>query len=193
MKVVILRPAAPWLAPEIREQGVELRRCERRWRTTGLTVHREAYAQKSVVMNNLISCAKKTYSSELISACGTDQKELFGIVQSPNSGSTEKQFPHVRTAEVLANQFAEFFESKVIIIRRDLLQRSTQVIDPLPDSSLPECGSTFDGFKPVTCNEFSSLVKKIAAKYCSVDPIPANVLISCFDTLLPVIKKIVNT
>ena len=32
-----------------------------------------------------------------------------------------------------------------------------------------------------------------AAKHCSVDPIPANVLISCFDTLLPVITKIVNT
>ena len=36
---------------------------------------------------------------------------------------------------------------------------NAQVIDPLPDSSLPECRSTFDGFKSVTCDELSSLEK----------------------------------
>jgi len=87
-----------------------------------LTVHREACAQKSILVNNLISSAKKTYYSELIGSCATDRKELFMIVQSLNSRSTEKQFPHGRSAvEVLADGFVKFFESKVSIIREDLL------------------------------------------------------------------------
>lgn len=98
----MLRPAALWLTREIREQRFEPRRCDRRWRTTGLTVHREACAQKSIMVNNLISSAKKIYYSELIGSCATDRKELFRIVQSLNSGSSEKQFPHGRsTVEVL--------------------------------------------------------------------------------------------
>ena len=118
-----MRPAALWLAPEIREQRFEPRRCDRRWRTTGLTVDREACAQKSIMVNNLISSARKIYYSELIGSCATDRKELFRIVQSLNSGSTEKQFPHGRsTVEVLADRFVKFFESKVTIIREDLLQ-----------------------------------------------------------------------
>lgn len=88
-----MRPVALWLTPEIREQRYEPRRCDRRWRTTGLTVDREACAQKSIMVNNLISSAKKIYYSELIGSCATDRKELFRIVQSLNSGSTEKQFP----------------------------------------------------------------------------------------------------
>ena len=88
-----------------------------------MTVDREACAQKSIMVNNLISSAKKIYYSELIRSCATDRKELFRIIQSLNSGSTEKQFPHGRsTVEVLADRFVTFFESKVIIIREDLLQ-----------------------------------------------------------------------
>lgn len=67
-----------------------------------------------------------------------------------------------------------------------------QVLDSLPDSNLPECRSTFDCFTFVTCDKLSSLVKKIAAKSCSVDPIPANVLMSCFDKLLSVITTTVK-
>ena len=36
---------------------------------------------------------------------------------------------------------------------------NAQVIDPLPDSSLSECRSTFDGFKSVTFDELPSLEK----------------------------------
>ena len=110
-----MRPAALWLTREIREQRFEPRRCDRRWRTTGLTVDREACAQKSIMVNNLISSAKKIYYSELIGSCATDRKELFRIVQSLNSGSSEKQFPHERsTVEVLADRFVKFFKVRSV-------------------------------------------------------------------------------
>ena len=80
MKIGFLRPAVPWLTPEIRVQKIERWRCERMWRTTRLTVHRVANAEQSMLVNNLISRAKTTFYSELIGSCGYDQKELFRIV-----------------------------------------------------------------------------------------------------------------
>ena len=80
-----------------------------------MTVDREACAQKSIMVNNLISSAKKIYYSELIGSCATDRKELFRIVQSLNSGSSEKQFPHERsTVEVLADRFVKFFKVRSV-------------------------------------------------------------------------------
>ena len=37
----------------------------------------------------------------------------------------------------------------------------------------------------------SGLVKKIAAKSCSLDPVPASLLRYCIDDLLPIIKRVV--
>lgn len=72
------------------------------------------------------------------------------------------------------------------------MRKSAQIINLLPDSSLPECRVKLDCFTSMTCDELSPLVRKIATISCSLDPIPANVLKNCFDTLLPVITRIVN-
>ena len=82
----------------------------------------------------------------------------------------------IRKREVLANRFADFFESKINVIKQDLTWKCAQLVNPLPDSSLPQCETTLDSLTPVTCEELAPLVKKISAKSCSLDPIPANVL-----------------
>ena len=53
-KVVTLRPANPWLTPEIQKEKVTRRRLERRWRRTRLTVDRELYTQQCAVVCKLI-------------------------------------------------------------------------------------------------------------------------------------------
>lgn len=40
--------------------------------------------------------------------------------------------------------------------------------------------------------ELSGLVKKIAAKSCSLDPVPASPLRYCIDDLLPIIRRVVS-
>ena len=47
-------------------------------------------------------------------------------------------------------------------------------------------------FSPSAEDELSDLVKKIAAKSCSLDPVPASRLPYCIDDLLPIIKRVVN-
>ena len=47
-------------------------------------------------------------------------------------------------------------------------------------------------FSPTLEDELSGIVKQIAAKSCSLDPVPASLLRYCIDDLLPIIKRVVN-
>ena len=55
------RTSAPWMTLEVKQAKVERRIAERKWRQSGLTVHRENYAKQRNVVSNLISKAKKDY------------------------------------------------------------------------------------------------------------------------------------
>ena len=158
-KVIILRPAAPWLTSDIRKQKRERRRLERKWRSTGLTVHREMYAKQSSFVNNLISSAKKAYYADQISSCGSDQYQLFKIVESLNKGTSEKNFPPSGSADDLANDFADFFKDKINGIRKHLVRKCIILRDPMPAQILPQV-NTLDSFTCVTCEELAPLVKR---------------------------------
>ena len=60
------RTSAPWMTLEVKQAKVEGRIAERKWRQSGLTVHREIYAKQCKVVSNLISKAKKDYICEKI-------------------------------------------------------------------------------------------------------------------------------
>ena len=120
-RLITVRPSAPWLTQDVYEQKIERRRLERKWRSTGLTVHREMYSQKCLEVNKLIAHFKSTYYAGLIDSCGSNQRELFKVVEKLNKGDAEKQYPSSNSPEALANQFADFFCNKIEAIRGELL------------------------------------------------------------------------
>ena len=63
-RTVTDRTSAPWMTLEVKQAKVERRIAERKWRQSGLTVHREIYAKQRNVVSNLISKAKKDYICE---------------------------------------------------------------------------------------------------------------------------------
>ena len=56
--------SAPLMTLEVKQAKVERRIAERKWRQSGLSVHREIYAKQRNVVSNLISKAKKDYICE---------------------------------------------------------------------------------------------------------------------------------
>ena len=63
-RTVTDRPSAPWMTLEVKQAKVERRNVERKWRQSGLTVHREIYTKQRNLVSNLISEAKKDYICE---------------------------------------------------------------------------------------------------------------------------------
>ena len=64
----------------IGEEKRKRRQCERRWRRTGLTIHREMYVSQRYLVNQLIYQAKVDLYSDKIRSCEKDQQLLFKVV-----------------------------------------------------------------------------------------------------------------
>ena len=78
------------------------------------------------------------------------------------------QLPTHECPRKLANMFADYFDSKVQRIRASF---PTTTADPMNAEQL-YYGPELCEFSPITPTELSSLVKSMAKKSCSLDPIP---------------------
>ena len=191
-RMITLRPAAPWYTDAIRTEKEKRRKLERRWRASGLTVHRELYVDQCKLVNKCIFDAKMGYYSALIEENDSDPKKLFSNFDKVLHRKAERKFPHSDDVKSLANAFADYFTTKISNIREELQLKKNSV-----DTYLPE-PSTYSGvklceFKSVTTKELHSLISGSSLKSCALDPIPAPVLKSSLDLLLPFITKVVNS
>ena len=75
-RTVTYRTSAPWMTLKVKQAKFERRIAERKWRQSGLTVHREIYAKQHNLVSNLISKANNDYNCEIIVDCDSSW-ELF--------------------------------------------------------------------------------------------------------------------
>ena len=94
----------------------------------------------------------------------------------------ERQYPDCVSSDLLATSFADFFETKILNIQRDLSANPMHVV--FSDVS---CNSSLSSFKEISQNELSKLITQWTSKSCGLDPIPSTVMKQCFSTLLPII------
>ena len=135
-----------------------------------------------------------SYYSSIISSNASDQKTLFNTIDRLLHRKAEKQYPSCSSVQELCNNFSDFFVEKIAKIRTDL-----PTLSPDDDSLLfsQRMGSshfkrTLEYLSPTTDSEVRELIHKSAGKFCSLDPIPATLLVPCLDDLLPVITRIIN-
>ena len=167
------------------------RKLERRWRASGLTVHRELYVDQCNLVNKSIFDAKMGYYSALIEENHSDPKSLFCNFDKVLHQKADRKLPHADDDESLANAFADFFIDKISIIREELqLKKNTADYHFLEPPAYS--GVTFCEFEPVTAEDLSNLISASSLKSCALDPIPASVLKGWLDLLLPFVTKVVN-
>ena len=77
-RTVTDRTSAPWMTLEIKHAKEQRRLAERKWRESGLAVHREIYVKQRNLVSNMISKAKKDYLCDKIVNCGSS-RELFRL------------------------------------------------------------------------------------------------------------------
>ena len=84
------------------------------------------------------------------------------------------------------NNFAEFFEQKILTIRekfKGIPQYKTE-----PDTSIPQLAK----FALMTENQVELIIKNMKSKHCKLDCIPTHILKEMMPVVLPTITKIVN-
>ena len=157
-----------------------------------MDIDRQAYTNQCVRVQDLIINSKMKFYSKLISEAGDDQKSLFSSVSRLLHRKPEVLYPVCSSDSILANNFADYFETKIHNIRKEL-----ETIKPLPsDYSSIDMASRSNcelkEFTIATTEEVRHIVNKCSSKSCCLDPVPSSVFVKHLDLLVPVITNIVN-
>ena len=190
----VQRQPQPWMNETILDAKRNRRQCERRWRKSSWTVHRQIYKASCEVVRKRIQEAKSTYFIKQIENCDKDQRKLFKIVDKLLGRGKTSALPEYTTASVLAEIFNTFFITKISNIRSDLanMESSTANLQCPPLETLLAKASKLLSFRPTTISEIINIIKKSSKTSCPLDPIPTNLLCDILPTLAPVIAEIVN-
>ena len=143
-RTVTDRTSAPWMTLEVKQAKVERRIAERKWRQSGLTVHREMYAKQRSLVSNLISKAKKDYICEKIVDCDSS-REVFRLSNQMMGTFRGTVLPSNIPRESLPDKFSDFFVSKIEQIRSSLDPNR-----PFPSDTVEFSGTPFAEFQLIT-------------------------------------------
>ena len=183
---LVTRTSAPWMTLEIKQAKVQRRLAERKWRESGLAVHREIYVKQRNLVSNMISKAKKDYLCDKIENCRSSW-ELLCLCSQMMGKCGDTMFPSNISPESLPHKFNEFFVHKI-----DEIRRSFDPDRPIPTNSVEFSGTAFAEFQLVTEDFVKTVVQEMPKKSCDLDPIPTSVLYDCLDEIIPIVTSIMN-
>ena len=181
-----VRSVAPWHTDTVNDCRKKVRKAEKKWKKTRLTVHKEIYRDLKTKLTNTIKAAKKSHVQDKIKDAEQSQKALFQCMDDLLYKSKASALPTNVPSEELPDKFCNYFTEKV------------ENIQTIFSTSEDECLASFDDelclhdFKPATKEEIQKLILKSPTKSCTLDPIPTFLLKDCLDELLHIITAIIN-
>ena len=161
------RMSASWRTLEIKQAKVQRRLAERKWRESGLTVHRDIYFEQRNLVSNKISTAKKDYlCHKIVSRALPPQQTDDGLIR--RYYDSLKHFPWVFLISLM--------NSLCIRLKRSEAPWPWQTLTMF--KSLAQCLKT--------------VVQEVPSKSCDLDPIPTPVLYNCLDGIIPIVTSTMN-
>ena len=150
----------------------------------------EDYKDQCTAVHNLLHTSKSTYYNQQIMDNSNNPKVVFNIVNELTHNTSQNVLPPHQSADILANDFADFFVEKVEKIHANLASGQ----HPSDDSFLPlvDIIQIISEFNPATEEEIRKIIMESPTKSSQLDPIPTWLLKSCVDELLPIITTVVN-
>ena len=109
-----------WHTEELSCAKRDLRRAERRWRKTRLTVHRQIYTTLQDEYRRQLAATKASHFCTVIREAGHNMKTMFGVINALLGRSVPAQLPETSNDVALAETFQQFFVEKITDIRRSI-------------------------------------------------------------------------
>ena len=180
----------PWFNHDIKVAKQARRKLERKSKKTNSQTDCDAFKKQKNMVNHMLKDARTDYFSNLIKENGSDQRALFKISQSLLGQKQENPLPPHESVQSLANDFGEFFSTKISNIMDYLDGIQTDI--PIQADPPRTVVRPLQEFRPVTQEEVKEIISSSPSKSCDLDPLPTNVLKQCLDVLLPVITLMIN-
>ena len=181
------RVSSPWYSDELRRSKQLRRKSERKWRKTGLQVHREDFERRKKETEALVIRAKANYFHGLITEHEGNPRKLFQVVSKLLGSEKNNPLLQHHDLETLVKSFSDFFEEKVDGIRAGI--GGSAASDAPPPAPLEP---SLSALRPASEAEVRRIIFSSPTKHSSLDPIPTWLLKQCIDVLLPLITAIIN-
>jgi hypothetical protein len=197
MKTITLKPGGEkkWYDDEVHEARRKRRRAERKFEKTKLTVHKEMLKAQSKAVAQLVKQKKASHYKRTFAEA--DSKETFKIVGGLLSASDGGSLPSDKDDASLAQEFANFFKSKITDIHQSLVLEDDGQEEALDQPATVNARTRpppFHTFVEQSEDEVRKVVMKCPNKSCSMDPIPTSLLKDnhVLPILLPTITNVIN-
>lgn len=187
---ITLRPHAPWYTDSLRAAKRIKRSLERKWRSSGLEIHKQMFKQQCKIYQDLLDVEKRNHHMNKLSTC--DQRQLFKIVDKLVNGSKQKILPSIYNAESLPDLFLNYFTNKIHSLRSSLEAADADAPSVCEVVTSSPCTSYFSSFRALTLEDTHRLITKSAAKTCALDPAPSTLVKDCLKALALPITTILN-
>ena len=146
---------------------------------------------QSIRCRNMIKFKRKEFYSNSIACIEGDQKALFKFAHEVlGSSKNNKTLPSTQDEHTLANNFNNFFVTKVQNIQESFLTIEPQVC--FGDVPFSSSSSGLATFEPCTDDELRNIIKSSGIKVSPADILPESVTCESIDVLIPYLTKLVN-
>ena len=188
-KLVSARPKVPWYDDDLKALKTNRRKLERKMRKTRLPSDVSAYRVVCNEYSLQLKAAKEKYYNELILDCKGDSKKLFNVVNHLCNERTGNQLLQHSCPQQLADDFGNYFSTKITRIRDEIPKSSFHFID----ADIPSPEVNLDRFSHVSVDNVRDIIMASSNACCQLDPIPTWVVKKCVVSLAPIITAMINS
>ena len=190
-KVIVVRPRVPWFSEGLKRVKSKRRKQESKLLKTGNKCDRGAYRCVCNQYSALLKKAKGLHYTDLIGQCSGGSKKLFRIINLQCEGNQTNPLPPHTSPYQLANDFGDFFYTKI-----ECIKKSIDRIEVSQSQPILERGSSrdikLDSFVPMSVNDVHNLIMTSSSASCKLDPITTWLLKWCSSEISPVRTKMIN-
>ena len=184
-KFITVRKKKPWYNEELRKIRCRVRRAEKLYRRHGTTLLWKLFDTiRTEYKQNIKKSKIQTYTRQ-VADCKGDTKKLYNLVYRLMGKEKSSPLPDHTDEESLANDFANYFMSKIEKIREEL---EGYILYKPQGRNVRE----FSNFRLFSDEEVRTIIMGMKTKSCEMDPIPTELLKKCIVEVLPTITKIIN-
>ena len=182
------RLLTPWFDDDCRQMKHRLRILERRYRKSHDPSDRLVWVKKLQEQARFYQEKERCYWSCRINANASNARRLWRDLDDLMKRDDNSANIHTSAAEAVhqADKFLSFFEGKVESVRKETENA------PQPNFQASSFEGKFANFQQTTPGEIVKLITSANNKYCSLDPVPTDVVKKCSDLLSNFISQIFN-
>ena len=180
-----LRTKRPWYDDELQTLKRRLRCHERKWLKYQLQSKWTAFKALRNKYTHLLKRKKHESIYNKINSCSNYCRKLYKLINNLTTKESSTQWPKHASKQSLVDGFSDYFEEKILLIRK----RFTNI-----SPYYPQCTAApkLVKFAPMTQKQVLHIMNQLKSKSCELNTMPTHIFKQIAPSIAGLITKIIN-